>query len=85
MPEMSNETMELANSLMTAYRKHTVDLMDNLIKAMDTLKVSINDLEGNPHDIILRDDVIGLIEAVKDTLSGHNGVSVTTADIDSNG
>ena len=72
MSQITEDTMDLANKLMHAYRHHTIDLMANLASAMNNLKISVNDSEGQPHDIVLLEDVLGMLETVKESLSKYD-------------
>lgn len=76
--------MELTNKLMHAYRRHTVDLMTNLIGAVDKLKITINDSAGNPHDIVLVEDIVGMLDTVRESLSKYD-VDTESESLDSDG
>jgi len=84
MSQISEETMKLANELMHAYRRHTVDLMTNLMGAVDKLKIAITDPEGNHHDIVLVEDVVGMLDTVRTSLSQYD-VEEVSESLDSDG
>jgi hypothetical protein len=67
MSEQIDQTITgVLEKVMAAHREHTISLVDHMLGFLDNLKITIHDDKGNPHEIVLLQDVVRMLGTVKE-------------------
>lgn len=65
MSEQIDETINgVLEKIIAAHKEHTIALIDHMIEFLDNLKITIHDDKGNPHEIVLLQDVVRMLNTV---------------------
>jgi len=80
--QIDNTINVVLEKIVAAHREHTISLVDHMTGFLDNLKITIHDDKGNPHEIVLLEDVVRMLGTVKQGLNSTPKVESESLDSD---